>query len=341
MMAASSSFLLLFLHLPRINHHHRPPLLSLPALNAVHSSRFPSFQCNKRRRKTAIPFPIVVVPGLSRSRSRSLAEGKGGDGEAIVQEEFVEPKQTGFHSDGVENGASDAATHSSRVRSLQQRTAVSKEANSLGIREPVYEVVEAALLSRIQRLEQKLMDVEPRVVALLEVLPNRLTADVLEELRLAKQTLVELGSRAGALKQMLLDLLEDPHEIRCICVMGRNCTVRRGNNDLECSLPLEKKVAEEEEEEIEMLLENYLQRCESCHGHAEKLLDSAKEMEDSIAVNLRCESCHGHAEKLLDSAKEMEDSIAVNLRFLLLFSLSCSFMKLNIYVLLLLLLLLA
>lgn len=42
----------------------------------------------------------------------------------------------------------------------------------------------------------------------------------------------------------------------------------------------------EEEEEIEMLLENYLQRCESCHGQAERLLDSAKEMEDSIAVNL-------------------------------------------------------
>ncbi|RVW54400.1 Magnesium transporter MRS2-11, chloroplastic [Vitis vinifera] len=27
-------------------------------------------------------------------------------------------------------------------------------------------------------------------------------------------------------------------------------------------------------------------RCESCHGQAERLLDSAREMEDSIAVNL-------------------------------------------------------
>lgn len=43
---------------------------------------------------------------------------------------------------------------------------------------------------------------------------------------------------------MLLDLLEDPHEIRCICVMGRNCTVQRGSNDLDCSVPLEKKIAE-------------------------------------------------------------------------------------------------
>eukprot|EP00257_Ricinus_communis_P027190 XP_025014604.1 magnesium transporter MRS2-11, chloroplastic [Ricinus communis] len=148
------------------------------------------------------------------------------------------------------------------------------------------EVVEAALLSRVQRLEQRLMAIEPRVQALLEVLPNRLTANILEELRISKQTLVELGSRAGALRQMLLDLLEDPHEIRRICIMGRNCTLGKGNDNVECSVPLEKQIADEEEEEIEMLLENYLQRCESCHGQSERLLDSAKEMEDSIAVNL-------------------------------------------------------
>ncbi|PKI78785.1 hypothetical protein CRG98_000852, partial [Punica granatum] len=106
------------------------------------------------------------------------------------------------------------------------------------------EVVEAALMSRIQRYEQMLMDIEPRVQALLEVLPNRLTANVLEELRISKQTLVELGSRAGALKQMLLDLLEDPHEIRRICIMGRNCTLKRGSDDVECSLPLDKQIAE-------------------------------------------------------------------------------------------------
>lgn len=43
----------------------------------------------------------------------------------------------------------------------------------------------------------------------------------------------------------------------------------------------------EEEQEVEMLLEYYLQRCDFCFGQAEKLLDSAKEMEDSISVNLR------------------------------------------------------
>ncbi|XP_052311896.1 magnesium transporter MRS2-11, chloroplastic isoform X3 [Populus trichocarpa] len=129
------------------------------------------------------------------------------------------------------------------------------------------------------------MPFELEVQALLKVLPNRLTADILEELRISKQALVELGSRAGALRQMLLDLLEDEHEIRRICIMGKNCKLK-GNDVVECSVPLEKQIAEEEEEEIEMLLENYLQRSESCHGQAERLLDSAKEMEDSIAVNL-------------------------------------------------------
>ncbi|XP_074572990.1 magnesium transporter MRS2-A, chloroplastic-like [Curcuma longa] len=148
------------------------------------------------------------------------------------------------------------------------------------------EVVEAALLSRIQGLEEKLMEVEPHVVALLQVLPNKLTADVLEQLRLSKQTLVELGSKAGALKQMLLDLLEDPDEIRHICIMGWKSTIKHQTGDEECSNLWDKQIAEEEEEEIEMLLENYLQRCESCHGQAERLLDSAKEMEDSISVNL-------------------------------------------------------
>ena len=110
-----------------------------------------------------------------------------------------------------------------------------------------------------------------QVDALLEVLPNRLTGDVLEQLRLSKQSLVlnlpsesfpgsicqidlililysflkvELGSRAGDLKQMLIDILEDPHEIRRICIMGRNCTLDKLSDDVECSVPSEKHIAE-------------------------------------------------------------------------------------------------
>lgn len=55
---------------------------------------------------------------------------------------------------------------------------------------------------------------------------------------------VELDSRTGALRQMLLDLLEDPHEIRRICIMGRNCTFKKGSEDLECSVALEQQIAQ-------------------------------------------------------------------------------------------------
>lgn len=38
-------------------------------------------------------------------------------------------------------------------------------------------------------------------------------------------------------------------------------------------------------------------------------------LHNQFIVSVRCESCHGQAERLLDSAREMEDSIAVNLRY--------------------------
>lgn len=53
-----------------------------------------------------------------------------------------------------------------------------------------------------------------------------------------------MGSRAGDLKQMLLDLLEDPQEIRRICIMGRKCTIKKENNNVECSLAVDKQIAE-------------------------------------------------------------------------------------------------
>ncbi|KAG7019297.1 Magnesium transporter MRS2-11, chloroplastic, partial [Cucurbita argyrosperma subsp. argyrosperma] len=197
-------------------------------------------------------------------------------------------------------------------------------------------VVEAALLSRTQRLEQRLMKVEPRVQALLEVLPNKLTADVLEQLRISKQTLVELGSRAGALRQMLLDLLEDPQEIRRICIMGRNCTINKGNDDVECSLPLDKEIADGKRgrrnrnavgklsPEVRVT-KKFLGEERWRYGNLKTIYNSTGRGGGVMAIfhehlifnefsDLhRCESCHGQAERLLDSAKEMEDSIAVNL----------------------------
>ncbi|KAK4408434.1 Magnesium transporter MRS2-A, chloroplastic [Sesamum angolense] len=176
-----------------------------------------------------------------------------------------------------------------------------------------FKVVEAALHSRIQRLEHRLMDLEPRVQALLEVLPNRLTADILEELRISKQTLVELGSRAGALKQMLLDILEDTHEIRRICIMGRNCTLMK-NDEVECSVPLEKEIAEEEEEEIEMLLENYLQRVSIVNSHSFPIEVTVWAfIDDPVSIYVAYVNLVMVKQRGFLIQQRREDSIAVNL----------------------------
>jgi hypothetical protein len=71
---------------------------------------------------------------------------------------------------------------------------------------------------------------------------------------------VELSAKAGAVRQILLELLENPQDIRQMTIMGRVCNIRRGDGSIECSLPSEKKIAEDEEQEMEMLLECYLQR---------------------------------------------------------------------------------
>lgn len=43
---------------------------------------------------------------------------------------------------------------------------------------------------------------------------------------------------------MLLDLLEDPDEIRRICIMGWKSTIKREIGDEECSILWDKQIAE-------------------------------------------------------------------------------------------------
>ena len=54
---------------------------------------------------------------------------------------------------------------------------------------------------------------------------------------------VELAAKAGALRQMLLEMLEHPEDIRKMTIMGRTCSIRREDGTVECSIPLDKKGA--------------------------------------------------------------------------------------------------
>lgn len=137
------------------------------------------------------------------------------------------------------------------------------------------EVVEAALLEVTGQLDGSLLDATGRVSKLNRLLPQRLavTADVLEELRLTKQALVELDSRAGAIRQLLLEVLDDDED-----VAGMSLS-RKGLGTTPADV-------EEAEDEVENLLEYYLQRCETCHGEAERLLQNTRDLEESIMVSL-------------------------------------------------------
>ena len=55
---------------------------------------------------------------------------------------------------------------------------------------------------------------------------------------------VELGAKSGALRQMLLELLDDSADIRRMTAMGHYCKIRRGTGGYECPTPGDRAMAE-------------------------------------------------------------------------------------------------
>ena len=134
------------------------------------------------------------------------------------------------------------------------------------------EVVEAVLQETISQLYAKLEYCEGRCKQVSERLQSSINPAVLEELRLTKQSLVELDSRAGAIRQVLLDTLDDEDDIMNLTISS---TAEIGSEE-----------KEDEEEEVENLIEYYLQQTETVHSTAEQLLENMRDLEESITVSL-------------------------------------------------------
>jgi magnesium transporter len=134
------------------------------------------------------------------------------------------------------------------------------------------EVLEAALLEATAQQDARMLDITRKVSNLHSELQTRLSPVLLEELRSTKQALVELDSRSGAFRETLVELLDDHEELR----------------ELHVGLPAAEDQAELERrgEEAENLLEYYLQRCDSCHSEAERMLQNLRDLEESISVTL-------------------------------------------------------
>eukprot|EP00958_Prasinococcus_capsulatus_P022718 scaffold3210_cov402-Prasinococcus_capsulatus_cf.AAC.20 len=153
------------------------------------------------------------------------------------------------------------------------------------------EVMEAALAAITIKMEEELMEILPKAELLLKTLPQRLTPERLEGIRHVKQQLVDLESRVEQVSELIDELLEDEEDIQGLLV-SRNLRSPKGSEDfLESAETTVKDISiafeiEEEEEEVELVLEYYLQRCEAVHSEAGKFLEATRDMEDSISVNL-------------------------------------------------------
>eukprot|EP00238_Polyblepharides_amylifera_P008239 CAMPEP_0196585886 /NCGR_PEP_ID=MMETSP1081-20130531/52421_1 /TAXON_ID=36882 /ORGANISM="Pyramimonas amylifera, Strain CCMP720" /LENGTH=418 /DNA_ID=CAMNT_0041907583 /DNA_START=252 /DNA_END=1508 /DNA_ORIENTATION=+ len=145
--------------------------------------------------------------------------------------------------------------------------------SSMGNQPFEMDVLETAFYNATKELEEVLTKCTQRVGRLLQGLPGTVNASFLDELRVLKQELVGLDTRAGAVRQLLLEVLEDPEDVLGILI-SRFGVVRSS------------AALQREEEEVEGMLEYYLQRCEAYHSEAERLLENTRDMEESIRVSL-------------------------------------------------------
>eukprot|EP00898_Chlorokybus_atmophyticus_P007139 jgi/Chlat1/7426/Chrsp6S07492 len=146
------------------------------------------------------------------------------------------------------------------------------------------EALEAILMSVTQDLDVQLNRIAPKVQHLLRQVPERPSPGHIDGLRSAKQSLVEIGSHADSLRQMLMELLEEEDDIARMADMPFEQQEVNGWHREESKDSA--RFAGMQEEEVEMLLEYYLERAVSCNMEARKLLAEARDMEASIAVNI-------------------------------------------------------
>jgi magnesium transporter len=138
------------------------------------------------------------------------------------------------------------------------------------------QVVEAALQETVHQLEERLETVTRRYRALERRMQLNINKETLDELRFMKQTLVQLESRAEAVRDVLLDTLNDEDDI---ARMTLSSTAKKENEE-------DAETIEYEEEEVENLIEYYLQQAEACHSGAEALLENARDLDESVASTL-------------------------------------------------------
>ncbi|KAG1674277.1 hypothetical protein FOA52_013466 [Chlamydomonas sp. UWO 241] len=148
------------------------------------------------------------------------------------------------------------------------------------------EVIEAALMVAIGRLEGEMGSVRGRWGALMSKLPQEINPVTLEELRRVKGALVELEQKADTLRNLLEELMDDEDELREMNLTNRPRREERKRQRERERLERELDRAREIKEEIEKRLET--RPCEIKEEIKERLERStpAREIKEEIEERL-------------------------------------------------------
>ncbi|KAI8477146.1 MAG: Mg2+ transporter protein, partial [Monoraphidium minutum] len=152
------------------------------------------------------------------------------------------------------------------------------------------EVLEGVLMVITGRLERQMTAMSQRVHALMTKLPRDINPLNLEELRRIKQDLVQLEDRADQVRieyenRRLVRRLA-PRFLPACRGPASHASVRCVAAQDALDELLDQEEEERELEEVEDLLEYYLQRASGTASEAERQLEGARDLEESIGVSL-------------------------------------------------------
>ena len=131
-------------------------------------------------------------------------------------------------------------------------------------------MLEAALQETCAQLENRLEHCTRRYRSLERKLQTGIERTTFEEMRFMKQAIVQLESRASAVRDELLETLDDEDDVERMTLSSK----------------AEGEAKEVELEEVENLLEYYVQQTEAVHGATEALLENTRDLDESISVTL-------------------------------------------------------
>jgi len=167
------------------------------------------------------------------------------------------------------------------------------------------EALEGVLTVTLSQLDSEMNVLLKHAAKVLSAVPSEVSPMNLEQLRRTKQSCVEIESKASALRNLLEEILDDEDELVRLNLSSRprredrvrqrereRLQREQGSNtqyqNAEDALAEmdDEEEEEKEVEEVEDMLEYYMQRAAGVQSEAERVLEGARDLEESISVSL-------------------------------------------------------